>query len=251
MAGAFGCRRVTKPLFLCFLIAIVAVVMVAAATYLRRRSAVLVSTLLSIWLIYVGVLGYFGVVGNSASRPPGAAYVMIPAIVLILLLVARPSKAAPVARAVPLWLLIGLQTYRIGVELFLHQPWLEDLAPRMLTFAGANVDIVVGLSAPLAAWVLTRARVGLRVAQAWNVFGLLALANVAIRSALTVPGPLNLIHAEVPNMALGTFPFMFIPGFFAPLAAVLHVLALRSSNGRLREERAGGTAAPGRVRAAT
>ena len=27
---------------------------------------------------------------------------------------------------------------------------------------------------------------------------------------------------------IGTFPFMFIPGFFVPLAVVLHVLAIRS-----------------------
>jgi len=74
---------------------------------------------------------------------------------------------------------------------------------------------------------------GLRLALAWTVLGLLALANVAVRSALTAPGPLNLIHAEVPNLALGTFPFMFIPGFFAPLAVVLHVLAIRSLRVRL------------------
>jgi len=28
---------------------------------------------------------------------------------------------------------------------------------------------------------------------------------------------------------IGTFPFMFIPGFFVPLAVVLHVLAIRAS----------------------
>jgi hypothetical protein len=27
---------------------------------------------------------------------------------------------------------------------------------------------------------------------------------------------------------IGTFPFMFIPGFFVPLAVVLHVLAVRA-----------------------
>jgi len=27
---------------------------------------------------------------------------------------------------------------------------------------------------------------------------------------------------------IGTFPFMFIPGFFVPLAVVLHTLAIRA-----------------------
>jgi len=38
---------------------------------------------------------------------------------------------------------------------------------------------------------------------------------------------------------LGTFPFLLIPGFFVPLAVVLHVLAIRAISSRLR------TAIPG------
>jgi hypothetical protein len=98
----------------------------------------------------------------------------------------------------------------------------------MLTFEGANVDIYIGASAPLVAWLATRGRVGVRVALAWNVLGLFALANVAVRAVLTAPGPFNVIHAEVFNRMFGTFPFMFIPGFFVPLAVTLHVLAIRA-----------------------
>ena len=50
----------------------------------------------------------------------------------------------------------------------------------------------------------------------------------------TAPGPLNFIHAEVPNRMIGTYPFMFIPGFFVPLAVVLHVLAIRAIIGGTR-----------------
>ena len=63
---------------------------------------------------------------------------------------------------------------------------------------------------------------------------MLALTNVVTRAVLTAPGPLNLIHAEVPNRMIGTFPFMFIPGFFVPLAVVLHVLAIRSITSHAR-----------------
>ena len=74
----------------------------------------------------------------------------------------------------------------------------------------------------------------MRLALAWNVLGLLSLTNVVIRAVLTAPGPFNLIHAEVPNRMFGTFPFLFIPGFFVPLAVVLHVLAIRAVSSRLR-----------------
>ena len=95
----------------------------------------------------------------------------------------------------------------------------------MLTFEGANVDIFVGLSAPLAAWASTKGSKGLRVATRLECPGLLALANVATRAVLSAPGPLNVIHAEVPNLSIGTFPFVYIAGLFAPLAVTLHILA--------------------------
>ena len=66
-----------------------------------------------------------------------------------------------------------------------------------------------------------------------RVVGLIALANVIVRSALTSPGPLHLLDAEVVNRAIGTFPYTFIAGFLAPLAVTLHVLALRSISARL------------------
>jgi hypothetical protein len=71
------------------------------------------------------------------------------------------------------------------------------------------------------------------------VLGLLAVTNVVTRAVLTSPGPFNLIHAEVPNRMFDTFPFMFIPGFFVPLAVTLHVLAIRAISSRLRKATSG------------
>ena len=223
----------TEALFLGFLTVVAMAVLGLAGRYLPRGTAAGMGVGFPAWLLYVGLLGYFGVVRNASLRPPGIAFILVPMVFFIVLFVAWSAGGRRIALAVPLWVLLGLQGYRIGVELFLHQLWLAGLAPKMLTFEGANVDILIGMSAPLIAWLSTRHRPRLKLALAWNVLGLLALANVAVRSALTAPGPLNLIHAEVPNLALGTFPFMFIPGFFAPLAVVLHVLAIRSLRSRL------------------
>jgi hypothetical protein len=96
-----------------------------------------------------------------------------------------------------------------------------------MTYEGGNVDIFIGLSAPVVVWMWARGLIGRRLAIVWNVLGLLALINIFARSALTSPGPLNLIHAEVPNLAIGMFPYTFIAAFFAPLAVLLHVLSIR------------------------
>ena len=145
----------------------------------------------------------------------------------------RSRAAGALARALPQGLLIGFQAYRVGVEMFLHQLWREGLVPRMLTFEGANVDIWIGASAPLVAWIATRGRGGERLALAWSALGLLTLAHVVVRSALTAPGPMHLLDAEVTNRAIGIFPYTFIAGFLAPVAVALHVLALRALAARL------------------
>jgi hypothetical protein len=97
----------------------------------------------------------------------------------------------------------------------------------MLTYEGSNFDILAGLSAPVIAWLIANGRLSSRLALAWNVFGLMLLANIVLRAILTTPA-LQALVTEVPNRALGMFPFTFIPGLMVPLALVLHVLAIRA-----------------------
>lgn len=218
----------TATLFLAYLLLVASAVVIGSFVLLPRPTMWRIVAGLLAWLAYVGVLGAAGVLRNPALKPPGSAFVLLPVILFLILIVIRSPAAGRIAQAVPLPLIIGAQAFRIGVELFFHQLWTDGLVPKMLTFEGANVDIFVGLSAPLAAWASTKGSTGLRVALLWNVLGLIALANVALRAVLSAPGPLNVIHAEVPNLSIGTFPFVYIAGFFAPLAVTLHILAIRA-----------------------
>ena len=218
----------TATLFLCFVGMTAAIVVALVARYLNGRTAFRVLAGLSAWFVYVGLIGYLGVVKNTAMRPPGIVFLLVPVVGFLIFFIAKTSVAARVALAFPLWIILGAQSFRVGVELFLHQLWIVGLVPKMLTFEGANADIYIGASAPLIAWLSTRGRLGMRLALAWNVLGLLSLANVVIRAVLTAPGPFNLIHAEVANRMIGSFPFLFIPGFFVPLAVMLHVMAIRA-----------------------
>jgi hypothetical protein len=232
----------TSVLFLGFAAMMATLVVALIGRYLDRRTAFRVLAGLSVWFIYVGLMGYFGVIKNSAMRPPGIAFLLLPVLFflfLFIVFIVRSAGGAHLALTFPLWIVLGTQCFRIGVELFLHRLWLDGLVPKMLTFEGANVDIYVGVSALLIAWLSARGRVGMKFALAWSVLGLLSLANVVIRAVLTAPGPFNLVHAEVPNLMMGTFPFMFIPGFFVPLAVVLHVLAIRAISSRVGSRRTG------------
>jgi hypothetical protein len=227
----------TAALFINFLAVMVAALVTLIASYVKSRSAVSVLASLCVWFIYAGLLAYWGVLRNTSTHPPGVVFLFGPVLLFLIvfvLFIGRSTAGARLAMATPLWIILGAQCFRIGVELFLHQLWIDGLIPKMLTFQGANVDIYIGASAPLIAWLSTRGRLGIKIALAWNVLGLLSLINVVIRAVLTVPGPFDLIHAEIPNQMIGTFPFLFIPGFFVPLAVALHVVAIRLIITRLR-----------------
>jgi hypothetical protein len=227
----------TSALFLGFTALVASAVIAAAGYAFSRRAALATAAVLAAWFGFVSALALSGVIRNVGYMPPGITYVVGPAVVFVALFFVRSPIGGSVSLAFPIWALVAFESYRAGVESFLHQLSLQGLVPKMLTFEGANTDLYVALSAPLVAWIATRGRVGLRVALVWNVLGILSLANVAIRSVLTAPGPLHAIHTDVANVAFGMFPYTFVAGFFAPLALGVHALAIRAIRSRLRAER--------------
>ena len=62
------------------------------------------------------------------------------------------------ARATPVAWLVGLQTFRIGVELALALLYHAGVVPLQMTIEGRNWDLLVGLSAAPVAWLAARGR---------------------------------------------------------------------------------------------
>lgn len=230
----------TASLFAGYVALVAAVVVAIARRYLPPRTGRLVTVALPFWLLYVGIVGLSGLLEPMAGRPPGILLVFVPVVLFVALVLVRSRAGLAAALAIPIPLLLILQVFRGGVELLLHRLWLEGLVPRMLTYEGANPDMLVALSAPIAAWLSTRGSLGLRLALAWNLAGLLVLANVVFRSVLTAPGPLQFLPTEVPNLAPNLFPYVFLPGFLPALGVSLHVLAIRAILHRLRAAGEGG-----------
>jgi hypothetical protein len=213
--------------FLLYDLLLVALIATLLWRLLSGGSRLLSLGLLMMWVVYTGAFSWFGLMRDPTLRPPGPALLVGPVVTTILLVTLLPS-GRKLAAALPISVLIGMQLFRIGPELTIAVLHELGLAPKLLTLQGGNFEILIALSAPIFAWIATRSAIGWRIALVWNVIGLASLANVAVRSVLTAPGPLNVVHTEVPNLAFGNFPFGLIPGFMAPLALALHVLALRA-----------------------
>jgi hypothetical protein len=173
-------------------------------------------------MLYAGVVGYAG----PFSRPPGIVFFLVPQIAWIVLLT-RSRAGAAIHGAVPLALLTAAQVFRVFVELYLNELWKLGLLPKMMTFHGANFEIVLAASAPVVAVLIARQSISWRVVVGWNVVGLAMLANVVVRGVLTAPGPLQLLADDHVNRAIGLFPYTFIPGLMVMLGVTLHVVSLR------------------------
>lgn len=106
-------------LFLSFVAVMVILVVALCARYLGGHTAMGIATALAVWLLYVGSIGYFGLIRNFAMRPPGAVFLFVPVVAFLLFFILRmrSDSAVRVALAFPLALLLGTQVFRVIVEL--------------------------------------------------------------------------------------------------------------------------------------
>jgi hypothetical protein len=178
-----------------------------------------------VWVACFSAVGASGAVTRFPARPV-LLVILIP-IILVAFLLGGTRLGRPLAENISLQLLVGLQGFRIVVELFLHRLYLEHLVPRDMTFLGRNFDMVTGLSAvALAVW-LGRGRISKPLLWIWNCAGLALLANVAVTGILSVPGPLQKLNFAEPNLAITRFPYVLVAGVFVASALWLHVLTFR------------------------
>jgi hypothetical protein len=117
----------TSTLFLGFVALMTVFVVAMIDRYINHRVALGVLAGLILWFLYAGLMGHSRIISNSQMRPPGTALIVGPVLLFLVFFVARPSASAGAVLAFPLWLILGTQCFRVGVELFLHQLWIEGL----------------------------------------------------------------------------------------------------------------------------
>ncbi|MES1176946.1 MAG: hypothetical protein ABUL62_21675 [Myxococcales bacterium] len=203
----------------------------------RSASGAALKTMLalSVWLGLVSFLAVRGVLSNWTALPPRWPLLPLTAFITIWFLMRSPA-ATRILTSIPAAWLIATQCFRIGVELSLYALHAAGRAPVQITFEGRNFDILVGLSAPLMAWLLATGRLGEKAALAWNVLGLAILANTVATVATSAPGPLHHAWPGAPLTAIASWPTVWLPAFLMPLAVFLHVASLRQNVRALRSK---------------
>ena len=188
----------------------------------------------------LALLGWLGLLAFLASRnffsdfsalPPRFVLAIAPPWIVIFFL-ASLKAFRYLLHQVPVSWLVYLQTFRVVVEVVLWLVFVAQVAPVQMTFEGRNFDILVGLTAPLAAyfWFQRELKVGWGVF--WNIFGLGMLLNIVITAILSVPTPFRVFWNEPANTFVTNVPFIWLPGFVVPVALALHIFSLIQLLGR-------------------
>jgi hypothetical protein len=124
--------------------------------------------------------------------------------------------------------IVKMQSFRIVVELFIWWAFIDKIIPVQMTFEGLNFDILVGLTAPIAAyWWLKNGHTKPVAILIWNILGLILLFNILIIAVLSMPTPKQYFFNEPANTVVATFPWVLLPGILVMLAFGLHLLSIK------------------------
>jgi hypothetical protein len=133
-------------------------------------------------------------------------------------------RAREALLAVPMSLLVGLNSLRVLGVLFLLLAAAGRLSGPFPYFAGIG-DIITGAVAlPLAVRVARSGRPSAAVLR-WNIFGALDLVVAVFLGITSAAGsPLQLIHAGAGSMAIQYLPYCLIPTVLVPFYLMTHAI---------------------------
>jgi hypothetical protein len=185
---------------------------------------------LALWL---GASGFFH--GTSTDAVPMVAFGLGVPLAVALAILATSKRARDIVAATPQHLLIGVQLYRIEGAVFLIM-FAYGRMPGEFAIPAGWGDVLIGVSAPIVAWLYRRDAIRWRgLAVLWNVVGLADLIVAVSMGVLTAPGRLQQFALDAPNSLITAFPLVLVPTFLVPVSILLHLLSLRQlTSGRRR-----------------
>ncbi len=169
----------------------------------------MITLVLLLWLIAQALITISGIYYKTilSDLPPKIILLGIAPMMLSIIILFITCKGRNFIDSLPLKTLTWLHVVRLPVEIVLYLLFLEKTVPELMTFAGRNFDILIGISAPLVAYYgFTGAQQNRKLLLFWNIAGIIFLFNIVINAILSVPGPLQQFGFEQPNIAVVQYP---------------------------------------------
>ncbi len=192
---------------------------------MARRSGLHVMVGVSLWMAITWFAAASGLL-EFGPLPPPIMFVLLPMFVGAVVL-ARSSIGRRVAAGVPLAALVGIQGFRLPLELIMHRAYSEGVMPGQMSYSGLNYDILTGISALVVTSLLLLGRMPTWGVKIWNWGGSILLLNIIVIAVLSTPTPLRVFRQEPANVWIVDTPFVWLPTLFVGYAILGHLLVFR------------------------
>lgn len=199
----------------------------------RRARTAWLAIGLAAWAGLTLALAGSGRLADVDARPPPFAVVPL-GMIAGTAAIARSRTGALLAFRTPLWMLVGLQAFRLPLELLMHAAAARKIMPAHMTFGvtgdvvGLNYDIVTGITALGLGILLRRRALPRSLLLAWNAMGLILLLIIVVVGVLSTP--LFARFGTDPTQ-LNTWmlypPYVWLPAILVGTALLGHVLIFR------------------------
>ncbi|PYR63257.1 MAG: hypothetical protein DMF88_25635 [Acidobacteria bacterium] len=204
---------------------VVAALMVVLVSRAGRGVAIAAAIVIAVLMVAEYALASSGILREWTRRPPP----FMPAVavpILLALVVALSPLGRRIAAAASFALIIGIQGFRLPLELVMHDAATTGLMPVQMTYTGWNFDIATGTLAIAVAWVAARSPRSRGIVFAWNLLGTLLLINIVTIAIVSLPmfaafGP------DRVNTWVAEPPYVFLPTVLVPAAVFGHALTWR------------------------
>ena len=202
-----------------------AVLLVVAIFCVARRNVLVAAFAIAVVMLGEIALASSGLLQRWDVRPPPFMLMFVPLTVLTVRLGFSKFGSA-LASGLPFAALIGAQSFRLPLELVMHQAALEGVMPPQLSYAGYNFDIITGASALVLAVFLALNLAPRPLIWLWNIMGIVLLATIVGLAVASMP-ILQLFGAEKVNTWVTYAPFVWLPGLLVQMALFGHILVWR------------------------
>jgi hypothetical protein len=218
----------SAPLELGFIgLALLVAAAIVALVHRAGGPSVRVALGLAAYLAAMYAVAASGVLADAV--PPKPLLLLVPATACALWFALRSRAGQALVDHAPLAALVGLQAFRLPLELLMHGWSREGALPVQMTLAGMNFDIATGVTALLVAPFAANNH---RLVRVWNILGLGLLANIVTIALLSLPGPLRAFANDPPNVLVMRAPYVWLPVFFVMTALAGHILVFRALRAR-------------------
>jgi hypothetical protein len=223
--------RLSLPIIVFFLLTTLLALSLFGKAVRGSKTAVVVSLL---WMCVQSAVALSGFYLVTNASPPHFFLVVAPPLLVIAGLFLTVAGRRFLDRMDLKWCVL-LHSIRILVEINLYWLFLYKQVPALMTFEAGNLDILVGISAPIIWWAYGGGHIGRRGLLIWNSICLLSVLNAFVRAMLSAPFPFQRFAYDQPTVAILSFPFILLPAFIVPAVLLCHLVVFGKLSDPARE----------------